>query len=173
MYVCTTFPGNSLLYKKVINLCSSCLVCLYVWSKQFFSVLFSFISCYIIDVFPFAINATTWLISRIVFFFTSQPDTYVCICVCLQLVCASLLVFISIENSLLWQRSWLSSVTTLSEQLADSYSQNQFPLSNQCLSTGSLSKRSSTALTTAQISFSTISTGRDERDSVYLSLFCW
>lgn len=103
----------------------------------------------------------------------SQVHMYVCICVCLQLVCASLLVFISIENSLLWQRSWLSSVTTLSEQLADSYSQNQFPLSNQCLSTGSLSKRSSTALTTAQISFSTISTGRDERDSVYLSLFCW
>lgn len=88
-------------------------------------------------------------------------------------LCASLLVFISIENSLLWQRSWLSSVTTLSEQLADSYSQNQFPLSNQCLSTGSFSKRSSTALTTAQISFSTISTGRDERDSVYLSLFYW
>lgn len=88
-------------------------------------------------------------------------------------LCASLLVFISIENSLLWQRSWLSSVTTLSEQLADSYSQNQFPLSNQCLSTGSFSKRSSTALRTAQISFSTISTGRDERDKVYLPLFCW
>lgn len=88
-------------------------------------------------------------------------------------LCASLLVFISIENSLLWQRSWLSSVTTLSEQLADSYSQNQFPLSNQCLSTGSFSKRSSTALTTAQISFFTISTGRDERDKVYLPLFCW
>lgn len=88
-------------------------------------------------------------------------------------LCASLLVFISIENSLLWQRSWLSSVTTLSEQLADSYSQNQFPLSNQCLSTGSFSKRSSTALTTAQISFSTILTGRDERDKVYLPLFCW
>lgn len=103
----------------------------------------------------------------------SQIHMYVCICVCLQLVCASLLVFISIENSLLWQRSWLSSVTTLSEQLADSYSQNQFPLSNQCLSTGSFSKRSSNALTTAQISFFTISTGRDERDKVYLPLFCW
>lgn len=101
----------------------------------------------------------------------SQIDMYVFVFV--YNLCASLLVFISIENSLLWQRSWLSSVTTLSEQLADSYSQNQFPLSNQCLSTGSLSKRSSTALTTAQISFSTISTGRDERDKVYLPLFCW
>lgn len=48
------FQVVTIFIKKSLT-CAQVVVC----SRQFFSVLFSFISCYIIAVFPFAINATT------------------------------------------------------------------------------------------------------------------
>lgn len=67
--------------------------------------------------------------------------TYVCMYLCVYTTCVLASWFLYQMKIVFCGRSWLSSVT-LGEQLADSYSQNQFPLSNQCLSTGSFSQRS-------------------------------
>lgn len=102
MYVCTSFPGSNHLYKKVINLCSSCCM------QQ--AILLSFILFYFLLHYRrvsvrHQCNNLTYFSHCVLLYVAAR---YICMYLCLYTTCvlaSSLLIFISIENSLLWQRS--------------------------------------------------------------------